>query len=151
LSGCYAKTPEKTGLEGKPLPAFNLLLADSITHINTKSQPVGSASVLFFFGPHCPYSQAQMEDIVDHIDQLKDIHFYVLTVGSFSDMKAFYKHYKLEKYPNITTGIDYAYFFPGYFNPPGVPYMAIYGKDKKLKGAYLGEVSEKQIRSLAKS
>lgn len=149
LSGCFAKAPEKTGLEGKPMPSFNLLLADSTTYLNTNSISSGKPIVLFYFGPDCPYSRAQMEEIIEDINILKDIRFYVFTTAAFSEMKEFYKHYQLDKYPNITVGIDYANFFGDYFEAIGVPYIAIYGKNKKLNKAFMGKVYGRQIKNSA--
>ena len=149
LLSCYSKNAEKTNLKGKTLPSFNLLLTDSITYFNTNSIHIGKPVVLFYFGPHCPYSRAQMEEIIKNIYVLKDIQFYVFTTWSFSEMKSFYENYKLNKYSNITVGVDYANFFAKYFKAQGVPYMAIYGKDKKLKEAFIGEVYSTQIKEVA--
>ncbi|SRR5258708_8230062 len=149
LSGCYSKQPEKTGLEGKPLPSFNLFLADSATYFNTGSIPAGKPVVLLFFGPHCPYSRAQMEEIIEGMTILRDIRFYIFTTDQFEEMKSFYNEYRLYRYPNVTVGIDYTNFFGDYFKAKGVPYMAIYGKGKKLKEVFMGKVYGKQIKEAA--
>lgn len=149
LTSCYSREPEKTGLEGKEMPSFDLLLADSVTHLNTRTIGAGKPIVLFFFGPNCPYSHAQMEEIIEDMDKLKDIQFYILTISPFSQMKQFLDHYQLQKYPNIITGLDYTRSFDEYFEVPGVPYMVIYGKNKKMKGAFVGKIYGKQIKALA--
>jgi thiol-disulfide isomerase/thioredoxin len=149
LASCYGKKPQKTGLEGKPMPSFDLLLPDSMTTFSTGSIPEGQPVVLYYFGPNCPYSKAQMKEIVDNIGTLRDIRFYVFTTWPFDEMKSFYEHYELKKYPNIITGLDYNAFFVDYFKAQGVPYMAIYGKDKKLNKAFVGKVYSSQIKSSA--
>jgi len=149
LAGCYGRDPDKTGLEGKAMPDFNLLLTDSITVLNTKSIPTGKPAVLFFFGPQCPYSRAQMKEIVDDMDRLKDINFYVLTPAPFNQILSFSNDFKLKQYPNITVGQDPKNFFGDYFKAPGVPYMAIYGKDKKLNQAFIGKIYSRQISDVA--
>ena len=149
LVGCFAKDPLKTGLEGNPLPSFNLLLADSITHFNTSKIPTGRPIVLFYFGPHCPYSRAQMDNIVKDMAILKDIRFYIFTSYSFGEMKSFYNHYQLKKYLNITTGVDTENFFGNYFEARGVPYLAIYNKDKRLNKAFIGKMYGSQIKEVA--
>jgi hypothetical protein len=149
LAGCYSKQPEKTGLEGKPLPSFKLLLTDSTTYFDTKEITKGKPVALFLFGPHCPYSKAQMEEIIEDMDILKDIHFYIFTNWSFPEMKAFYSHYQVNKYPNITMGQDYKNFFVDHFEAKGVPYMAIYGKDLKLRKAFVGKIFGSQIKEIA--
>lgn len=149
LTGCFGKRPEKTGLEGKPLPSFKLFLADSITHFNTKSISTGKPIVFLYFGPYCPYSKAQVQEIIDNIESLKNVSFYFITSWQFRDLKKFYRKYYLEKYPNITAGVDYEDFFAGHFGAQGVPFIAIYGKDNRLKEAFIGEVDSKQILSVA--
>jgi len=152
MFGCNNRLPSvKTGFEGKPLPEFNLLLNDSTTYINTANIPAGKPVVLFYFSPECPYCRAQMDGIIKDMTTLKDIRFYIFTSWPFPEMKAFYKHFQLNKYPNISVGVDYADFFAGHFKATGVPYMAIYQKDKKLNKAFLGNVNSKQIIEVAQN
>src|SRR5882757_9947523 len=107
LIGCTSKDPVRNNLKGKKMPSFSLLLADSITYINTADIPSGKAIVLFSFGPSCPYSRAQMEEIIEDMPSLKNIRFYIFTTWPFKEMKKFYSLYHLEKYPNIIVGEDY--------------------------------------------
>jgi hypothetical protein len=151
LSSCAGRRPEKTGLEGKALPSFKILLSDSTTYFNTKSISIGKPIVFFYFGPHCPYSRLQMEEIIKHMTSLKDISFYVFTQWSFDEMKSFYQHYQLNKYPNIKAGVDYTNFFADYFQVQGVPYTAIYGRDIKLHKAFVGSIDSWQIKEVAEN
>lgn len=149
LTSCFSRDPEKTGLEGKPIPSFSLLLADSTSYLNTQNIPSGKPVVFFLFGPHCTYSHAQMDEIIKYMSILKDIRFYLLTTAPFGEMKEFYNHYQLNKYSNITAGIDYTNFFGDYFEARGVPYLAIYRKDKRLHEAFIGKIDGRQIRDSA--
>jgi hypothetical protein len=146
LFGCYGTAPEKTELEGKPLPSFKLLLEDSLTYIDTKDLPIGKPAVLFFYGSYCPYSRSEMEDIIGEIKKFNDVQFYAFTTGPFVSMKTFSHHYGLDKYKNIISGLDYSGFFQDYFQVTGVPFTAIYGKDGKLKKAFQGKIYTKQIK-----
>ncbi|WP_160712827.1 TlpA family protein disulfide reductase [Chitinophaga solisilvae] len=139
------RKPEKTGKEGTAIPSFELLLTDSITHVNVAAAPAGKPVVLFFFGPQCPYSHAEMEMIIKNESKLKDIQFYIFSSPPFQLMKAFSEYFKLNKYSNLTIGMDSENYFLKYFNTSGVPYTAIYGKDGKLKEAYLGQIDVKHI------
>jgi len=141
----------RTGLEGKPMPIFSLLLADSVTYLNTEDISKGQPIVLFYFDPYCPYSRAQMSEIVENISMLKDVRFYVFTTASFIDMKGFYQQYQIRKYSNVSMGVDYNYFFGRYFNIKGVPFTAIYGADKILRSAFLGKLNGKQILSVVRN
>ena len=149
LLSCSGKKPETTELRGKPMPSFSLLLQDSTTYINTGNIPMGQPVVLFYFGPHCPYSRAQIEAIIDDIAALKKIRIYAFTTWPFSELKEFYRHYQLNKYSNIIVGVDYTNFFGKYFRAQGVPYMAIYGKNRRLNEAFIGKIDADQIRKVS--
>jgi len=148
LTGCFGATPEKTGLEGKSLPVFNLLLTDS-TVINTSNIPAGKPMAFFFFSPYCPHCRAQTKEITEDMDRLKDIQFYFVSSFPMPDLKAFSKEFNLKKYPNITIGIDSANIGAEYFEIMGVPYMAIYGKDKRLNKTFMGKIYSSQLKKVA--
>lgn len=149
LAACYSRNPRDSSLQGTPLPSFTLILPDSSTYFNTNSIPEGKPVALFFFGPHCPYSRAQMEKIVLDMQSLKHIRFYVFTNWPFGEMKAFYNFYQLGKYQNIIAGFDYANFFQNYYKPKGIPYLVMYDKNKIIKKVFEGMASVKQIRTAA--
>ena len=149
FTACTQKRAEITGMEDKPIPAFKLLLLDSTTYINTAEIPTEKPTVLFYVSPECPFCRVEMTQIVKHIDLLKEIQFYIFSTWSVNDMKQFNARYQLDRFENIKVGIDYNQFFGQYYNVPGVPYMAIYGKDKKLNKAFAGEVDPKMIADIA--
>lgn len=149
IAGCYDRKPVKTGLEGTTMPSFDLFLADSSTYFNTGNIAAGKPAALLFFGPHCHYSRMQTEEIIEDMNNIKDIQFYLFTMARFEEMKNFYNEYQLHRYSNITVGIDYTGFFGNYFKVQGVPYTAIYGKERKLKGVFSGVVYGKQIKKIA--
>jgi thiol-disulfide isomerase/thioredoxin len=147
--GCIDRNRMITGLEGKPMPSFDLLLNDSATHLNTTTIPEGKPIVLLSFGPDCPFCKAEMKDIVDNYQQLQGIRFYVFTSAHFRDMQRFYAYCGLQQQKSIVVGIDTANFFSGYYGAPGVPYMAIYDPKKKLKCTLLGKTSIHRIKDIA--
>jgi thiol-disulfide isomerase/thioredoxin len=150
LLGCYGTAPEKTGMEGKAIPSFKLLLADSITYVDTKDIREGRPTIFFYYGPHCPYSRAEMEEMIDEMSTLKEMRIYTITYAPFKEMKKFYDYFKLDKYPNITAGLDVKNFFGDYFKIAGVPFTVVYGKDGKMISAYTGKIYMKQIRQALK-
>lgn len=147
--GCIDRNRMTTGLERKPMPSFDLLLYDSVTRLNTNSIPEGKPIVLFSFGPDCPFCREEMKDIVDNYKQLQGIRFYAFTSAHFRDMKRFYAFCGLQKQKNIIVGIDSANFFSGYYGTPGVPYLAIYDPQKRLKRALLGKITIDLIKEIA--
>jgi hypothetical protein len=151
FASCYSKKPEKTGMEGKTLPPFTLLLPDSVTKFDTKNIPKLNPIVLVLFGPNCPYSKLQAEEIISNINGLKDIQFYFFTNSPFVQMKQFYLKYNLSKYPNITIGIDPQDFYGQYIGAKGVPYVSIYNKNKILIKAFSGRVKANQIKEIVEN
>ena len=135
-----------TGLEGKSIPAFDILLPDSITHVSIDKVRSNQPVVLFYFDPGCQYCQAEMRDITDNIRSLQHIQFYIFSSQPFGEMIQFYKTFQLNKYQNLCVGMDYKEAFKELFSPEGVPYTAIYSRDKKLTKAFLGGIGSQQIK-----
>lgn len=151
LAACYSKDAEVTLHKGEAIPEFTLFLADSSTYFKTSTISTGKPVVLFFFGARCPYSRAQMKMFIDEMAVFKDVQLVAFTTSPFAEMKWFYKNYKLDDYPNITTGVDYTNFFWKYFKTTGVPFIAIYGRDGKLKKTFPGQTPVKQIKKIIES
>jgi len=150
LISCVSKKNAiTTGFEGKPLPSFNLLLMDSTTTINTNDIPKSAPIVLFFISPYCPYCKAQTKQILTDIKSLSNIHLYLITSLPYSDLKKFYEHFDLKKYPEITVGYDYTSFFGHYYKVNSVPYIAIFNRKKILRQVFTGNVKTDILKDIA--
>ncbi|TXJ29054.1 MAG: redoxin domain-containing protein [Chitinophagaceae bacterium] len=143
---CKDKEPLKTGLEGKPMPVFSMLLADSITYLNSATFPVNRPSLVYFFSSTCPFCRAQMKDIAENMEAFKDSHLFLVT-NSVEDIKVFEKRYGLSQHENITIGMDSAYVLQDYYKVRAVPYLVVFNKDKKLTRAFTGKTSTHQLTS----
>ena len=139
----------KTGLEGRLLPAFNLLLTDSITHLHTADIPTGEPVIVIGFSPYCIHCQAETRDLIKHMEQLQHTRIYFVTAFPFGAMKEFYKVFELAKYPNIVMGSDTSDYFLKYFNATGVPYTAIFDSKKRLKQVMPGEAKATMVAQFA--
>jgi len=130
----------KTGMEGRLLPSFQLLLPDSVTKLNATEIPTGKPFIVIGFSPWCTHCQAETRDILAHIGQFKNVNIYYVTPYPFWQMKTFYKAFHLEKYPNIVMGKEVTKnVFLSYFQAPGVPYTAVFDAQKRLKSAFVSE------------
>jgi len=138
-----------TGKEGKPLPSFNLLLPDSSTIYHTR-QMVGKPTVVFFFGPNCPYCQQQMEEIKANMIELDNVQFVLLTGEGFGGMKNFVDRNGLKEYSNIIAGLDTANFFMKYYKLDGYPFNAFYNEKGILEYVYNGKVNIDKFILMAK-
>lgn len=124
----------KTGMEGRLLPSFNFRLVDS-TLLNTDDIPTGKPLVIIGFSPFCKHCFKETEDILGHMDSLKNARILFVTAFPFSDMKNFYRAFKLSSYPNIMMCRDSAETFLRYFKAPGIPYNVVFDSKKRLKQA----------------
>jgi len=135
----------KTGMEGRLLPPFDLLLVDSVTHLNTKDIPTGKPFVVIGFSPFCKHCDAETENIINNIEQFKGLSIYFVTPFQFQDMKDFYRYFKLYHYSNILVGRDSSDFFMSYFKAEGTPFTAIFDSKKRLKAAFGKEVGAAKL------
>jgi len=150
LCGCFGKRPTlETGHEGKPIPSIKLLMLDSSTVIDTKTWMSGKPIVLIDISPYCPFCRALTQKIIDENKYLSDIQFILLSSFPLTDLKNYTAEYKLKAYPNITVARDYDASFGPYFDSPGVPCLAIYGKDRLLKQVLMGKVNASLIKDIA--
>jgi hypothetical protein len=141
------RTPAKakTGFEGRLLPAFTLLLSDSVTHLNTADIPVGKSFIMMGFSPYCSHCQGEVKDIIKHINQFGNTPIYLVTAWPYSDMKKFYDFYQLKKYPNIIAAVDTKNIFLSNLKARFIPYSTIYDEKKRLKEAITGQTDAAQL------
>jgi thioredoxin-related protein len=131
-AGCHAGS-KRSGGDEKIFPEFKVLLADSATYINTRDIPEGKQVVLIYFNPRCSYCRHQVAEITQHIEELKNIRFYIVANFPLSEMKRFIRESQASRYQNITIGFDPSNHLAGYFKTRRGPCMAIYGREKRLK------------------
>lgn len=147
-SSCMEEKPPKaykTGMEGKPIPAFSIQLLDSTTYIHSEEIPSDKKMVLFLFSPTCPYCRAQMRDMVNNIEKFKDQQLYILTNADLKSTKAFADYYKLNRLKNVIVGRDTGSVVFSTYRLIRVPFTAYFDKNKQLKAAYLGRMKPNSL------
>jgi hypothetical protein len=150
LFGCTDRQIVVSGLEGQRMPGFEMLLMDSTTVINSNDIPAGSPLVLFYLSPYCPYCKAQTEDLTAKMNELKGINIYILSSFPISEIKKYRDKFQLSKYANITVGkLNDDTLFTKYYKVSGVPYIAVYNKEKRLNEVMLGNVPIRDIKEVA--
>ncbi|WP_431213585.1 TlpA family protein disulfide reductase [Puia sp. P3] len=142
------KSTVKTGKEGRLLPAFEVLLPDSTTKLNTAEIPTGSPFVVIGFSPWCTHCQAEARDIVKNIAEWKGTQIYFVTPYPFKDMKGFYTYFKMDKCANITMGRDLTNAFFKYFDSKAIPYTTVFDSKKRLKQVFIGETKSADVRKV---
>ncbi|SEW43056.1 peroxiredoxin family protein [Chitinophaga arvensicola] len=114
------------------MPVFDLLLPDS-TLLNTGGIPSGKITVLAFFSPTCEHCQDETIDLIKHMEAVRDIQFYFVSIDSLSRIREFTSFYQLSKYKNITIGRDYTFSFPRLSGLHNIPSSQIYDRHKRLR------------------
>lgn len=121
------------------LPAFDIRLPDSGV-FNTYYIPEGRASVIMYFSPDCDHCEMQVDTFINHMDELRQVRFYLVTPLSLAQLRSFRDKLHLKRYPNIVTGRDEYSFIPKFFGVSYVPYIVVYDKQKKLVRSFEGGV-----------
>lgn len=149
MSCSYQSPIQQTNESEKDsLPAFDMLLMDTITKINTAKITKGTPIVLFFFAPDCAHCEVLTKDIIAHIDSLKNIRFYLLSIAGFHDIKTYAEKLQLDKYSNIVVGQDHDNYLLRYYRAPAFPYLVVYDENKQLKQVIIGGVGLDSIRTI---
>lgn len=150
LLSCNNKhTQVLSGLEGEPLPRFNMLLEDSVTYLNSETIPAGKPFVLFYFSTQCPYCRAMTEALKEDINTVNNLPFYFISRSSLDQIKKYDQQYGLSKYKNITVAQIRDSSFAKYYQAQGVPYIVVYDKQKQLKEVLLGKTDVEVIKDIA--
>lgn len=127
------------------LPAFNILLPDSLTVFNTSDIPDGKTIVLIRFDAYCKDCQEETDSLLKNMDAVKEARFYFVTTEPFSQVREFNEFYRLAEYPNVVIGQDYGRFFPKHFKSHSTPFVAIYDRRKNLVGIYDGKPATSEL------
>jgi hypothetical protein len=135
----------KTGMEGRLLPSFNMLLVDSTTILNSDKIPTGKPLIVFGFDPKCKHCQAETADIVAKMDSLKDTRILYISPFPIDKMRVFYRHFKLQNYPNIIMGQDTTNTYLIEFKATAFPFTTVFDPKKRLKTVFAGQASASDL------
>jgi len=132
------------------IPQFKIQLMDSTTWFTKAGLSSKKPTWIIYFSPDCGHCQIETEEIISNIKSLQNIQILLVTSRPFEDVKAFYDHYLLKRFPNIVVGIDPARMFVNFYQVQTTPFSALYNKKGKLIKAYLSGTSIPELISLAK-
>ncbi|MGJ7032182.1 peroxiredoxin family protein [Niabella hirudinis] len=129
----------------KTIPSVRLLSADStgweLKAKLQKNKPV----MIMIFSPECDHCKHETEEMIKNIDKFKNIQIIMATPLPLKEMAAFAAHYKLQNYPNILVGKDYAFALPAYYGIRNLPFHAFYNSNKQLISGFEGSMSVSTI------
>ena len=114
------------------IPPLQLLLVDSITQFTEKDLEKNLPVFVILFSPDCDHCQKGTEELIEHIDEFRNIQIVMTTILPFDKMKDFYNKYQLDRFKNIIVGRDQSYILPTFFRIKNMPYFAFYDKKGNL-------------------
>jgi len=143
--GCLSKDSRRPKIE-----ALKVLLIDSATIINTKEIDEERPFALVYFSPDCDECQKETEQIIKHMDILRDYKFYFITGDPFVRLKVFSKFYNIPRYPNIILGQDVERRFSILYQATGTPFTVVFDHKKRLRTIFNGAANMETLISVMK-
>ena len=117
------------------IPAFSIQQGDS-TWFSAAQLPKYDYTAIVYFSPTCGHCQIAAQDIVAHMDSLKNVFFVFVSYNPLNEIREFGEHYKLNVFPNVRMGRDPKYFVPSFYRVEATPYVAVYDKNHKLMDVF---------------
>lgn len=132
------------------LPTFQILQSDSTWFTDSKI-PAGHPVVIVYFSPECGHCQLEAEDIVKHMNELKNAFFVMVSYHSPQDIGGFAHKYQLEGLDNVRLGRDTEYYLPSFYQVTQTPFIAVYDAKHQLVDIFRnGAGAEKLAKAINK-
>ena len=122
------------------VPAFKLLQTDSVSFFTKANLKKNKPVLIILFNPECDHCKHETEEILKHIEELKQVQIIMATMAQYAPMKDFYIKYKLGDFKNIKVGQDFQYMLPSFYRVNSLPYLAMYDKKGKLISTFEGSM-----------
>jgi thiol-disulfide isomerase/thioredoxin len=142
-----ATTTEETPiyLRFPTIPEFTVYKAPDSTVFTRNDLHKKKNTIFVIFSPDCEHCQRETEMLTQNINKFKNTQFVMVTYLPWEEMIAFYKHYKIANYPQITMARDTKFFFPVFFKVRNLPSIFVYDKKGNLKKSFEGDVKPETI------
>jgi thiol-disulfide isomerase/thioredoxin len=131
------------------IPPFRIQLMDSTTWFTKANLSSKKPTWVIYFSPDCGHCQLETEEIISSIKQLQNIQIVMIASRSFSEVKNFYNHYLINRFPNIKMGVDAARFVTNFYKVEFTPFSALYDKKGRLIKAFKDAPEISEVVSLA--
>lgn len=137
IISCDDKPAGTSHRNGETMPDFSLIQMDS-TKIKLRSINDKRKTIIFYFTPTCPYCNKMAKDISENATSLNEIDILLVSNYPINGLKIFERQYNFNKYLNIKVLQDSSNSIFNYFQIKGVPYIAAYDINKRLKKSEIG-------------
>ncbi|WEK37815.1 MAG: redoxin domain-containing protein [Candidatus Pseudobacter hemicellulosilyticus] len=141
--------PATPSYEGLPpgidqVPAVKMLQADSQT-IKVTDYVKGAPTIFFYFDEDCHTCQQETQSIIDSMQYLKEVRFFLLSLNSLPRIERFKSRYHLADYPNVVVGKDHTYSIASLFKLDGIPAMVVYDRKGQITKIYEGGATATEL------
>jgi thiol-disulfide isomerase/thioredoxin len=137
-------------LQFKIIPPFKIQLMDSTTWFTKGALSSKKPTWIIYFSPDCGHCQLETEEIISNIKALQKVQIVMVASRPFPDVKNFYDHYLLQRFPNIILGVDQSRLVVNYYRVEYTPFSALYDKRGKLIKAFKDAPKIEEVISLVK-
>jgi thioredoxin-related protein len=120
------------------VPSFQLLETDSVTVLTNEQLKKGKPVLIVIFNPECDHCKHETEEILKHIDDLKNVQIVMATMAQYHLMKDFYINYKLNEFDNIKVGQDFRNVLISFYRAHSLPYLGMYDNKGNLITTFEG-------------
>ena len=131
------------------IPPFKIQMPDS-SWFNKSALSDKKPTWVIYFSPDCGHCQMETEEIISNIKSLKNVQIVMIASRPFEDVKNFYEHFMIRRFPNIKMGVDAARMVTNFYKVEHTPFSAFYDKKGNLVKAFKNAPEITEIISLAK-
>jgi thioredoxin-related protein len=132
------------------VPLFKLLETDSVTIFTKDKLKKNKPVLIVLFNPECDHCKHETEEILKHIDELKNVQIIMATMAQYAPMKDFYTKYNLGDFKNIKVGQDFQYMLPSFYRVRSLPYLAMYDQKGNLLTTFEGTMKIEDLINVFK-
>ncbi len=131
------------------IPPFKIQLADS-SWFSKISLSDKKPTWIIYFSPDCGHCQQVTEEIISDIRHLKNIQIVMVASRPLEDVKKFYEHFSIKRFPTIKMGVDPVRMITNFYKVQHTPFSALYNKKGDLIKAFKDAPELNEIISLAR-
>lgn len=118
------------------LPPFRIMQANGKV-FKAENLPFEKPIVIIYFSPECEHCTEFMKSFLKKASDFKKASVVLITFLPVQKVAKFNHEYKINTYPNITTGTEGDTFFVrNYYNIMDIPFAALYDKNGNLITSY---------------
>jgi thioredoxin-related protein len=138
LSVLAQQNPPAEKTNSPIIPVFHVLKVDSSGYFTNNDLKKHRETIIMYFSPECDHCKHQTKDLLESMDQFKNVEILMASYFSLKEIKEFYEKFEIAKYPNIKMGRDEQYKIPPNYNMHSFPFLALYDKKGKLVATFEG-------------